>query len=411
MSGTRHRPQRNWAGISVPVALIVALLGDGLSRFMSLDRFAIRAWEAMTRTAFVEGGMPFEPSKRYATERAYGDSAAVSNRRDLREYHREVFTSDQFGYRNVAPFSRATPPDAILIGSSFSVGCAVSDHETLAVRLSAQTGRRIYNGAGSTLSPGNVAAIAHRFGVRQGTVLFELLETSRLPERPAPIAWSTKLCVDTLGLACLRVKGWLRASPAEIVSRRAYRWLENDLWLPNTPAQQAISYLLDNQPILFAEDRIISCPEVTSRLAADYFQWFRDGLNGLGLFVILVPSKFSVYRPLLDLPMTAEEGSDKASCFATISRSLEDRGIPYVNLTEPLRRAARDALSHGQLLYFRGDTHWNAAGIEIAAKVIARAWSAPARPSASTRISSEYQPAATDLESTPARPATGQRNK
>src|SRR6185295_7557502 len=105
---------------------VVALLADGLARFASLDSFAIRAWEAVSRNAFTEGGIPFEPSKRYQNDRAYGDLAVFSNRPELREYHREVFTADAFGYRNADRFSPDNPPDAILVGTSFSVGCGVS---------------------------------------------------------------------------------------------------------------------------------------------------------------------------------------------------------------------------------------------------------------------------------------------
>jgi hypothetical protein len=57
-------------------------------------------------------------------------------------------------------------------------------------------------------------------------------------------------------------------------------------------------------------------------------------------------------------------------------RALAELGIPYVDLTEPLRTAAREALARHQLLYFRGDTHWNADGIDVAAQIIADAWSA-----------------------------------
>src|SRR5262249_254075 len=117
---------RNWAGVMVPGILVLALLADGLSRFMSLDRFCIRAWEAMIGNGFWGGGVPLEPSKRYETDRAFGDLASASNRAELREYHREVFTSDEFGYRNLVRFSPESPPDALLTGTSFSIGCGVS---------------------------------------------------------------------------------------------------------------------------------------------------------------------------------------------------------------------------------------------------------------------------------------------
>jgi hypothetical protein len=374
MTPPENRSGRNWAGWMVPAILLLALLIDGLSRFMSIDPFSIRAWEAMTRNVFTEGGVPLEPSKHYENDRAFGDLAAMSNRRELREYHREVFTSDEFGYRNLERFSRENPPDAILTGTSFSVGCGVSDDQTLAVRLGVRTGQRIYNGAGSPPSPDQVGAIARRFGLRHGTVFYELLEAIGFPNRPGPVPRSKQICFDRLGLACLRLKGWLLVSPVEVASRRTYHWLEDDVWLPNTPASRWAPHIVGGAPMLFSEEGVLACPGVTPAQARDYFRWFRDGLGGLDLFVILAPSKFTVYGrpPAPDRKTPAAPGT--TSCFATIGQALDELGIPYVNLTAPLLQAAKDALAHGELLYFRGDTHWNAAGIDVAAKVIGESW-------------------------------------
>jgi hypothetical protein len=369
---------RNWAGVTVPAFLMLALLADGLSRFMSLDPFTIRAWEAMTRNVFTEGGIPLEPSKHYENDGCYGDLAALSNRHELREYHREVFTTDRFGYRNRQEFSRQNPPDAILVGTSFSVGCGVSDDETLAVRLAARTGQRIYNGAGSPPSPDQATAVARQFGLSRGTVFYELLEINRLPPRPPPLSRSSRLCLDHLGAACLRLKGWMSVSPVQVLSRRAYRGLEDDRWLPNTPAALSVPNLVDGRPMLFSEGRAVTCPEVTAEQARDYFRWFRDGLGGLQLFVMLVPSKFSVYGGLSDMWLDPVATSPD-TCFATMRRALAALQIPYVDLTEPLRAAARDALARHQMLYFRGDTHWNPAGIDAAAQITADAWSATGR--------------------------------
>jgi hypothetical protein len=379
MNATPNSFRRNWAGLMVPAILALALLADGLSRFLSLDHFTIRAWEAMTRNAFTEGGVPLEPSKHFEKDRSYGDLAAMSNRPELREYHREVFTTDRFGYRNPDTFSRANPPDALLIGTSFSVGCGVSDDQNLAVRLGARTGQRVYNGAGSPPSPEQANAIAGRFGMKKGTVFYEQLEPIGFPSPPPPISRVKQICYDRLGETCLRLKGWLSISPVEILSRRAYHWLEDDVWLPNALGAGWEPVPVDGGPMLFSESGITPCPGVTSEHARDYFRWFRDKLEGLDLFVILAPSKFMVYGSLTDAnrdrPAETTNANAAQSCFATMGRALDELGIPYVNLTEPLHQAARDALARRRLIYFRGDTHWNAAGIDIAAGVIGDAWS------------------------------------
>jgi hypothetical protein len=268
---------------------------------MSLDAFTIRAWEAMTRNVFTEGGIPLEPSKHYENDRSYGDLAALSNRHELREYHREVFTSDRLGYRNLDNFSQQNPPDAILVGTSFSVGCGVSDDETLAARLAARTDKRIYNGAGSPPSPDQVSTIARRFGLSRGTVFYELLEINRLPPRPLAPSRSSRLRLEKLGAACLRLKGWMSVSPVQVISRRAYRWLQDDRWLTNSPAALSVPALVDGRRMLFSEGGAVTCPEVTTEQARDYLRWFRDGLGNLQLFVLMVPRKFSVYGALSDM--------------------------------------------------------------------------------------------------------------
>jgi hypothetical protein len=90
---------------------------------------------------------------------------------------------------------------------------------------------------------------------------------------------------------------------------------------------------------------------------------------------LLVPSKFTVYGPLTDPYEDVPATPSVESCFVTMGRALDELGIPYVNLTRPMREAARDALDRKQLLHFRGDTHWNPAGIDVAAEIIGQAWS------------------------------------
>jgi len=53
-----------------------------------------------------------------------------------------------------------------------------------------------------------------------------------------------------------------------------------------------------------------------------------------------------------------------------------------VDLLGPLRAAARDAAARrgGGLIFWRDDTHWNAAGIATAARAIATAAQAAATP-------------------------------
>ena len=96
---------------------------------------------------------------------------------------------------------------------------------------------------------------------------------------------------------------------------------------------------------------------------------YRDAVSARGLrFVaVLAPSKYAVYAPWL--PGARAPGD--APYLDRLERSLRDDGVEVVNLRSPLVAAAGDALGRGELLFHRDDTHWNAAGVEVAARAIA----------------------------------------
>jgi hypothetical protein len=366
----------------------VALVADGLSRFLSIDGLAIRAWEALSRNAFTEGGVPFEPNRHYVKEHAYGDLAAALNHPTVRQYRREEFTTDAWGYRN-PPSSRAsTPaPEVILVGSSFSVGSGVSDPDTLAAQLERSTGKRVYNAAGGTPSPQRILDIAKRLGMRGGLVIVELYESNGFPERPSPPPRLHQECVALLGPACLALKGWLRASPLEIWLQKAYRVLEADgRWLPNALDPSGLPpRLRDGTEMLFSERAPVFCPGIGDEAARSYFRWFRDSLPGFRLLVVLVSSKYSVYGDLSDLPPPPPPAPGPADvadptrsvapgttlCRQRIARAADAEGLPTIDLTEALRRAARQEFPRHTYVYFLDDTHWNRYGIEVAAGIIA----------------------------------------
>jgi hypothetical protein len=373
---------RNWAGIVIPLVLGAALLADGLSRFFPIDGLAIRAWEVVNRNAFTEGGIPFEPNRHYVNQRAYGDLAAALNHPNLRQYRREEFTTDAWGYRNLPSSNASAPPDVILVGSSFSVSSGVSDSDTLAAQVARMTGKRVYNAAGGPPSPTRVLEVAKRLGMRQGLVIVEFYESNGFPERPSPPARLHQECVARLGPSCLALKGWLRVSPLEILLQRAYRVLEeDDRWLPNASDPfEPPPRLRDGTPMLFSERAPVFCPGIDEEAALGYFRWFRDALPGFRILVVLVPLKYSVYGDLTDLPppppaagpADPPSGAPGATlCRQRIAHAADAVGLPVIDLTEPLRRAARQEFPRHSYVYFLDDTHWNRDGIEVAAGIIA----------------------------------------
>ena len=370
-------------GFLAPLLVGAALVANVALRVLPMDRVSYRVWEAL-RTFGAE--TPFRPHARYDRPRVYGNLAALGNQIDLRQYHRVVFTTDSLGYHNPPGFAAtdSLPPGAILFGSSFSAGAEVSDGEDLAARLGALAGRRVYNAAPGEPAPATVETLARQVGLDGGVVFYEYYEGSappairtRLPDprelrcRKALGAWTTQATCNAFTWAA----DHLEVSPLQVFAARIYRHAENGVLLPNAAAARVIRARLSNgaETLFLALERDILHSERAAEEADRYFTWLARqlALRGRRLLVVLAPQKYTVYAPLLQAPDPGPEAS--VHYLAEVERRLAARGIAVVNLVEPLRAAARSALEADSLIYWRDDTHWNAAGNDIAARVIAPA--------------------------------------
>jgi hypothetical protein len=89
----------------------------------------------------------------------------------------------------------------------------------------------------------------------------------------------------------------------------------------------------------------------------------------LDLVVVLIPSKYTVYRGLLvDQPAT--DGGE-APFLDRLEHALQAAGVAVINLTEPLKDEARRRAARHEYLYWRDDIHWNGEGIQLGATLIA----------------------------------------
>src|SRR5262249_47408040 len=93
--------------------------------------------------------------------------------------------------------------------------------------------------------------------------------------------------------------------------------------------------------------------------------------GGLELFVVLVPSKYTVYRRFLAEARPAPEGS--GDYLARVEANLRRSGIPALNLTRPLSARAEKGLESREYLYWLDDIHWTPKGAEVAALAVGEA--------------------------------------
>src|SRR5579883_756789 len=305
-------------GTVIPAVLAVAFLAEVAGRLIPPARLAFRGWEALVNEDTKRSSAVLRPNAFHIARHSYGDLASMGNLPELREYRPEVFTSDELGFRNVPNSCRLGPPQALLVGSSFSVGSGVSDDQTLSARLNAGSGKRVYNAAGFGMDVARCRALARHFGMRRGLVIYESLErydvpaASDAPTEPELAGFGRDAAG---GLAAppgdaawwdgwpAAARKWSRYSPLQIVARRACQAVQNDRLLPN-PFVRAVEVrtLRDGSRQLFIPGDVENSrrPRPVGHAAAYFSRLARElRKEDLNLLVVLVPDKYSVYQPLL----------------------------------------------------------------------------------------------------------------
>lgn len=91
--------------------------------------------------------------------------------------------------------------------------------------------------------------------------------------------------------------------------------------------------------------------------------------RGVQWVIVLIPEKEQVYREYVPARAYPKDEAWPPSVFDTLAPALESEGITVVNLLPVFRGAA----ARGELIYWPDDTHWNEAGIQLAAETIAHA--------------------------------------
>lgn len=359
--------------------LAMGLALDVSSRFVSYDRVATRGWEAAGRYEIAFGG-PFEPNKRYHSDRAY--SANMGNHIDLREYHSETFTTDEYGFRNPKP-GAVRPVEIVVVGTSFTAGASLSDEQLYSEHLAKLTGRSVYNAAGAELGDEwRLSELVRRLGLKDGVVIQEYVETTRPPRArrldPPWFADVRSYAAQLFGshfrdvMQISRLKGWLLPSPLRLLLFQQFRTLNDGLVFPNSFADSAVRGELTNgDSFVFLEDHVKlerTLEDVERGLG--YWRGMASRLHARGLkqMVLLVPSKETVYGPLMRTPL--RDGS-ALWYLGKIEARLRAEGIEVVNLAPPFVRAAREGLQTRSYIYFRDDTHWNGRGAALGARLVA----------------------------------------
>jgi putative iron-dependent peroxidase len=395
------RANRRWQiGSLLPLIMLLLFLSDLVMRFMPVDIFAFRTWEAVWRESDYGLG-PFKPNVVAIKRNAYGDLASAGNIASPRDYHDEEFRADKFGYRN-SVLAEQLHPGGMVIGDSFIVGSSETQEWTLPEQLTRLGSIRFYNAGRIYTNLNAVHKIASQLEMTSGLVVYELLErTVRLPPpmanlRPSVPASDARNRMGSSGSAAQERSSWLAhpllktverrvlrfaedpweftrwydsRSPAKIISRRIIKETQNDSLQPNVYRDKVVRGTLKNNDEMLFYPLDFAGVDDLGALPAEWLAYltaFADRLaeKNLKMIVLLVPNKATVYGPLLK---GTSPGNDGQRLLASLQEELRGAGICAVDLTPVFLGKAEEGLAKKDYLYWRDDTHWNSRGIAVAA--------------------------------------------
>lgn len=380
------RPAK-WMGLRflIPFLLLTTFVADISLRSMPPRMVFFRAWEAAR--LFATAGGPFAPNFHYENDRSYGDLSNMANLPRFRQYHREVFTTDNFGFRNMPGANAGEIPAAILVGDSFGVGSGVPDNDTLSAQLTNRlSDGYVYNGATDQPSWNTTNELIQRLHMRGGLIIWEVSERTLLPESVRaessnsagifpPGAWPSSKRNRAIRAFTEWADSLLIYSPLKTFLIRGFRKIENDELLPNPSADLCQAGRLRNgDSMLFLDSEVDNFYWPVHEKGA-YFSEISALVHGTGneLLVLLVPDKYGVYYPLLSEKKVAPLYGQFHLNY--LEKELVRQGIHVVNLMAPFRSHAAEGLQKREYNYSMDDTHWNRSGIGTAAAEVMRAWS------------------------------------
>lgn len=296
----------------------------------------------------------------------FGDLAAsalkAKDRKEIAEPRVVDFFTDSLGYRNRKEYFGQK---WVLFGDSFTVGSGTTQASTLSEQLLNSYQIPTYNAG----FPGPIASYV------QNIEQFKGLHGENFKAAVLVFEGNDFTC-ETDGVKAGRAEKWvglLTYIPAFIQDCELYRLF---FGMSRKIAQRlGLSGQTNFVKIQSVQGEAVGFHEgyiLETLRAEDCWHWVRleDSLKSVVSvidLIVFIPTKYRVYSKHLDPPVFLEE-STASRFMKKVSSRL---GVQYLDLTVPLQKEAQKLLSQKQYVWWRDDTHWNAAGIAVAAKAIA----------------------------------------
>ena len=336
---------------------------------------------------------PFTPDLTLRTDPWVGETALTGNLAPTETRPPVTFGTDGLGFRRTPGVPPGGDVDLILYGgSSFAYGGGLSDDETFPAVLTREAGVRVYNGGHFWRDPLTLESLdwltGRLKGPRSAVVMIYWEDADPDPQGLHPKARR----VDRYGERLLGrdrfrslrddaeyARRYARAvwsiSPVEVLSIRLYKALSNDRVLPNRYRSAVEARTLPGgERMLFLEEevaRVLRPPGVDAvRRLGDYYAECARHLaaQGRGLYVVLVPNRYTLYGP----PLDGSRAAPADPYLDRVERELSRRGVAVLNGLAVLRPDAAGDLASGHLAFYREDHHWSPVGVGRIARAFAR---------------------------------------
>ncbi|OYY94458.1 MAG: hypothetical protein B7Y41_06380 [Hydrogenophilales bacterium 28-61-23] len=321
-----------------------------------------RPHEQLVQQNHAEGHRAYRKNARIEMTAPHGDLKALTSA-NLAQPRKVVFQTDSAGFRNDRDYADG---DLVLIGDSFVVGMGDSQADTLSAQLTRELtntrGIKAYNlghpgDISDYLSTWRAFRRQHPGPVRAALFLFEGndFEAAYKPaktEKPSPLAryageyygffTGSDLYRVTKSLYARATKaGGIAASDSVRIETLAGQKM--GLYTPYISVSERTQYTL---PAPMQADLIALAGEVEQ--------------------VFFIPTNYRVYARHLGAPTLPH------AQWQALSKLCEQQRWRCTDLTPGLVAASDAALTRGQFIWWLDDTHWNRAGIKIAAEVVAQ---------------------------------------
>jgi len=331
---------------------------------LGLLEFAVRLLPTTLTSYRPEDRLTLAGAQHYApnadegvVEVPHGDLVALSGgaASAAAEPRRIRFKTDGLGYRNDRDWAGER---LVVVGDSFVVGIGTTQDEILSRALAERLGERVYN-ASFPLEPDGYADVIRRLEASVGpnfkaiVLLFEGNDFECGGKRPKFRNWATWVPGDLRRLRAYRVfsgmTGRLQASLVHRIGRGPV--LVRDV---------------AGRPMAFYKYYVDQARRTEPCDWSLYEREIKSVAARIGMLVF-VPEKLRLYQPLI----AGETPLPPSPALAFVERLAADLKVPALDLTPVLKDGARELAREGRFVYWRDDTHWNGAGIAMAARAIA----------------------------------------